>query len=164
MTHLAHPQTTVGHIHLKVSNLEHAIDFYSKVLGFEVTQRYGKSAAFLGAGGYHHQIGLNTWESAGGAPAPKRATGLYHVAFLYPDQAALAAAIASVKSSGTHIYGAADHGVSLAVYFDDPDGNGIELYWDRDAEDWPRDTNGELKMGNAPFDIDAFVAEHLPQS
>lgn len=160
MAYQAHPKTTVGHIHLRVSDLERSIAFYSDVLGFEVTQRYGSQAAFLAVGGYHHQIGLNSWESKGGHPPPRGATGLYHVAFLYPDRAGLAAAIASVKDASVPLSGAADHGVSKAVYFDDPDGNGIELYWDRAPADWPRKADGTIAMVNAPFDVDAFVKEH----
>jgi catechol 2,3-dioxygenase len=144
MTEKAHPETRVGHIHLKVADLDRAIAFYSGVLGFEVTQRYGDGAAFLAAGDYHHHIGLNTWESLGGtAPAPGTA-GLYHVAFLYPHRAALGAAIKAVTQAGFSLGGAADHGVSEAVYLNDPDGNGVELYRDRSESDWPRDANGDL--------------------
>ncbi len=159
MRYAAPNDIQVGHIHLKVADLDRAIDFYTNVLGFEVQQRYGARAAFLAAGGYHHQIGLNTWHSRGGsAPAPN-ATGLYHVAFLYPDRASLGAAIKSVLDSGVPLDGAADHGVSEAVYFQDPDGNGIELYRDRDPSDWPRTADGDLAMVNDPLDVDALVAE-----
>lgn len=159
MSYQAHPKTTVGHVHLKVSDLERAITFYCDALGFEVTQKYGTQAAFLAVGGYHHQIGLNTWESRGGERAPKGSTGLYHAAFLYPDRAALGQAIDAVIKAGYALSGAADHGVSEAVYLDDPDGNGIELYRDRPPEDWPRDADGNLNMANAPLDVDALVAE-----
>ncbi len=155
----AHPDTRIGHVHLKVADLDRAIAFYSDVLGLTVTQRYGTGAAFLGAGGYHHHIALNTWDSAGGQPAPAGHTGLYHLALLYPDRAALADALARVLRAGVTLEGAADHGVSEAVYLRDPDGNGIELYRDRPRQDWPRDAEGGLAMGNAALDIDALLAE-----
>ncbi|WP_299683947.1 VOC family protein [uncultured Tateyamaria sp.] len=151
--------TRVGHIHLKVTDLDRAIHFYSDVLGFAVTQRYGDQAAFLSAGDYHHHIGLNTWHSRGAEPAPVRAAGLYHVAFLFPDRASLGAALQRVLDHGTALDGAADHGVSEAVYFNDPDGNGIELYRDRAPKDWPRAPDGQLSMVNAPLDVDALLAE-----
>ncbi|MGQ3488027.1 VOC family protein [Roseovarius pacificus] len=154
-----HPQTSIGHVHLKVSDLDRAIGFYSDVLGFEVQQRWGDRAAFLGAGGYHHHIGLNTWESLGGTPAPKGHTGLYHTAFLYPDRAQLADALRRVVAAGIPIEGAADHGVSEAIYVSDPDGNGVELYRDRAPEDWPRSADGQIAMSNAPLDLDALLAE-----
>lgn len=154
-----HPQTRIGHVHLKVSNLERAIDFYSGVLGFEVTQRYGSGAAFLSAGGYHHHIGLNTWDSLGAGPAPRGHPGLYHTAFLYPDRATLADALQRVLTAGIPIQGAADHGVSEAIYINDPDGNGVELYRDRQEHDWPRDADGNLEMVNAPLDLDALLSE-----
>lgn len=160
MTTPVTPQARIGHVHLKVSDLDRAIDFYSGVLGFEVTQRYGTQAAFLGAGGYHHHIGLNTWESAGGTPAPKGHTGLYHTAFLYPDRATLADALRRVSNAGITLTGAADHGVSEAIYLDDPDGNGVELYHDRPETEWPRDENGNLAMVNNRFDLDALLAEN----
>ena len=159
MTYRTPADTRVGHIHLKVSDLERSIAFYRDVLGFEVTLRYGDQAAFLAAGNYHHHIGLNTWESLGGAPAPKGHAGMYHVAFVYPDRAALGRAVAEVQKAGVNIYGAADHGVSEAVYFDDPDGNGIELYWDRPHKTWPRDSEDALAMINSPLDVAALVAE-----
>ena len=127
----------IGHVHLKVADLERALKFYRDVLGFEVTQRYGSNAVFLSAGGYHHHIGLNTWESAGGAPPPPRATGLYHLAILYPTRAALADALRRVLAAGIELDGASDHGVSEAIYLRDPDGNGVELYWDKPKEQWP---------------------------
>ena len=154
-----HPQTTIGHVHLKVADLDQAIDFYSGVLGFEVQQRYGDQAAFLSAGGYHHHLGLNTWESRGGDPAPKGHTGLYHTAFLYPDRAQLADALQRVKNAGIAIEGSADHGVSEAIYISDPDGNGVELYRDRPEAEWPRDAAGGLAMVNDPLDLEALLSE-----
>lgn len=154
MTHL-----TIGHVHLKVADLDRAIHFYSDLLGFAVTQRYGGQAAFLGAGGYHHHIGLNTWESAGATPPPPGHTGLYHSAFLYPDRQQLARALRRVLEAGIPLDGAADHGVSEAVYLRDPDNNGVELYRDRPQADWPRDAQGDLKMVNSPLDVAALLAE-----
>lgn len=154
------PSARVGHVHLKVADLDRSIAFYRDILGFEVQQRYGARAAFLGAGGYHHHIGLNTWDSAGASAPPPGHTGLYHTAFLYPDAAALAAVLARVVDAGLRVTGAADHGVSLAVYLDDPDGNGVELYIDRPEAEWPRDAQGGLSMVNAPFDWQALVAGH----
>jgi catechol 2,3-dioxygenase len=152
-------KTRIGHVHLKVADLDRAIAFYSGVLGFEVMQRYGPQAAFLSAGGYHHHIGLNTWESLGGTPPPPGHTGLYHTAFLYPDRAALAQAVTRVHAAGIPFDGAADHGVSEAVYLRDPDGNGVELYRDRAPQDWPRDAAGNLAMHNKPLSIAALIAE-----
>lgn len=160
MTNAVHPETRIGHVHLKVSDLERAIGFYSGVLGFEVTQNYGRQAAFLSAGGYHHHIGLNTWESAGGTPPPPGHTGLYHTAFLYPDRASLADALRRILAAGITLDGAADHGVSEALYLRDPDNNGVELYRDRPQSEWPRDANGALSMGNAPFDLHKLLAEN----
>ena len=159
MTFVVNPLARVGHVHLKVSDLDRSVAFYRDVLGFEVQQMYGSRAAFLSAGGYHHHIGLNTWESAGSGPAPRRAPGLYHAAFVYPDRHALGVAVAQVVASGVKIVGAADHGVSQAVYFDDPDGNGVELYWDRPEDAWPRDAEGRLKMVNDPLDVSALIAD-----
>lgn len=156
---MTHPHPSVGHIHLRVADLERAIAFYQDILGFELTQRFGTSAAFLGAGGYHHHIGLNTWDSAGATPPPAGHTGLYHAAFLYPDRASLGAVIKQVLAAGITLDGAADHGVSEAVYLRDPDGNGVELYRDRAPQDWPRDAEGGLQMVNAPLDVDALIAE-----
>jgi len=150
---------SVGHVHLKVADLERAIAFYRDVLGFPLTQRSGNGAAFLGAGGYHHHIGLNTWESAGGAAPPIGHTGLYHAAFLYPDRASLAAVVKRVLDAGIVLDGAADHGVSEAIYLRDSDGNGVELYRDRPREDWPRDSNGNLAMVNDRLDVSALLAE-----
>ena len=153
------PETLVGHVHLKVADLERAIHFYSDVLGFEVTQRYGAGAVFLSAGGYHHHIGLNTWESQGGSPPPPGSTGLYHVAFRYPNRGALAAALRRLKEFSIPLEGAADHGVSEALYLRDPDGNGIELYYDRPWETWPRDPSGELQMYTRPLELNGLMAE-----
>ncbi|MBE0453241.1 VOC family protein [Roseovarius autotrophicus] len=160
MTTPVHPATRIGHVHLKVADLERAIGFYSGVLGFELQQYYsGGRAAFLSAGGYHHHIGLNTWESAGGTPPPPGHTGLYHTAFLYPDRVALADAVRRVIKAGIPLDGAADHGVSEAVYLSDPDGNGVELYRDKPEADWPRDAEGRLAMVNARLDLDALLDE-----
>ena len=148
-----HPETRVGHVHLKVSDLDRAIRFYADALGFEVVQRIGDSAAFLSAGGYHHHVGLNTWESRGNGPPPRSATGLYHVAFLYPNRAELARALRRLMEQNVPLEGAADHGVSEALYLRDPDGNGIELYCDRPPEQWPRDKNGDLSMVTLPLDL-----------
>ena len=153
----SHP--IVGHVHLKVADLDRAIAFYRDVLGFEVTQRYGESAAFLGAGDYHHHVGLNTWHSKGGTEPPDGHTGLYHSAFLYPDRKSLGQVIARVLDAGYTLDGAADHGVSEAVYMRDPDGNGVELYRDRAPQDWPRDAEGNLAMVNDRLDVQAIVDE-----
>ena len=152
-------ETRIGHVHLKVADLERAIGFYQGVLGFDLVTRYGAQAAFLSAGGYHHHIGLNTWESKGGTPAPAGHTGLYHTAFLFPDRASLAAALQRVIDAGIAIDGSADHGVSEAVYLRDPDGNGVELYRDRAEADWPRDGDGNLVMSNDRLDLRALLAE-----
>ena len=149
----------VGHVHLKVSDLERAIAFYRDVIGLDVMQRYGSGAAFLSAGGYHHQIGLNTWESAGGPPPAPNATGLYHVALVYPDRRALAVALRRILDHEVPLDGAADHGVSEAIYLRDPDGNGLEIYRDRAPEDWPMDSNGRLAMVNTRLDLDALLKE-----
>jgi catechol 2,3-dioxygenase len=154
-----HPETRIGHVHLKVSDLARAVAFYRDVLGFEVMQFYGDSAAFLSAGGYHHHVGLNTWESRGGSPPPRGATGLYHVAFLYPTRQELARALQRLVDHGVPIDGASDHGVSEAIYLHDPDGNGIELYRDRPRAEWPRDPDGELKLVTEPIDLQGLLAE-----
>jgi len=160
MPDTVHPAVRIGHVHLKVSDLERAITFYSGVLGFEVMQYYsGGRAAFLSAGGYHHHIALNTWDSLGGTPPPRGHTGLFHTAFLYPDRTALAHAVARVRDAGIPLDGAADHGVSEAVYLRDPDANGVELYRDRPAAEWPRDAGGRLAMINDPLDVDALLTE-----
>jgi len=147
----------VGHIHLRVSDLDRAIAFYSDILGFRLTQRYGKGAAFLAAGDYHH-IGLNTWDSLGATPPPAGHTGLYHSAFLYPDKLALAQAVKRVVDAGITLDGAADHGVSEAVYLRDPDQNGVELYWDKPVDMWPRDAHGGLAMVNDRLDLQGLIA------
>lgn len=159
MSQPIHPAARVGHVHLKVADLDRAIAFYSGVLGFEVQVRLASGAAFLSAGGYHHHIGLNTWESAGGTPPPPGHTGLFHTAFLYPDRATLADAAARVLRAGIAIEGASDHGVSEAIYLSDPDGNGVELYRDRPQADWPRDASGTLMLTTARLDLDALLAE-----
>jgi catechol 2,3-dioxygenase len=150
---------TIGHVHLKVSDLERSVAFYSGVLGFEVTQRYGREAAFLSSGGYHHHIGLNTWESKGGSPPPAGSTGLYHVAILYPSRAALSGALRRLTSAGIGLDGASDHGVSEALYLRDPDGNGLELYWDRPQEQWPREADGSIAMYTRRLDLESLLAE-----
>jgi catechol 2,3-dioxygenase len=147
------PGVSVGHVHLKVSDLDRALGFYRDVLGFELQAKMGDQAAFLAAGGYHHHIGLNTWESRGGAPPAPGTTGLFHSAFLYPTREALAGAVRKVIDAGVPLTGASDHGVSEAIYLNDPDGNGVELYWDRPREEWPRDGDGELRMFTAPLDL-----------
>lgn len=152
------PDVRIGHVHLKVADLHRAIAFYHDVLGFEVTQRYGRQAAFLSAGGYHHHIGLNTWESAGGPPPPPHATGLYHLAILYPTRRELAEALQGVLKAGVPLDGASDHGVSEAIYLRDPDGNGVELYWDRAPDEWPRTAEGELAMFTKPMDLDDLLS------
>ena len=159
MDYIAPPGTTVGHIHLRVADLERAIGFYEGILGFSVNARYGDTAAFLGADGYHHHIGLNVWNSHGATPPPPGHTGLYHGAYLYPDRAALVEVIKRVQAAGIPFQGAAHHGVSTAVYLSDPDGNGVELYYDLPREDWPVNASGTLEMVNEPFSIKAFVAE-----
>ncbi|CTQ51132.1 VOC family protein [Jannaschia donghaensis] len=151
------PGPTIGHVHLRVSDLERAIAFYTDVIGLEVQARYGTQAAFLSSGGYHHHIALNTWDSLGATPPPRGHTGLYHTAFLFPDRAALAAALRRVAAAGVTLTGAADHGVSEALYLDDPDGNGVELYCDRPRDTWPRDATGALRMVNGPLDLDALL-------
>ena len=155
------PGVTIGHVHLKVGDLERALGFYRGVLGFELTQRYGSQAAFISAGGYHHHIGLNTWESPGGSPPPPGATGLYHLAILYPSRALLAEAVRRVLAAGIELDGASDHGVSEAIYLRDPDGNGVELYWDRPKEKWPRAADGSLGMFTHALDLDGLLAERI---
>ena len=152
------PHTRIGHVHLKVANLERALGFYRDVLGFEVTQLYGQQAAFLSAGGYHHHIGLNTWESLDGSPPPLGTTGLYHTAILYPTRADLADALRRILKAGITIEGASDHGVSEALYLRDPDENGVELYWDRPEADWPRHPDGTLNMYTRRLDLDDLLA------
>lgn len=151
--------TDIGHVHLKVADLERALAFYRDVLGFELTQRYGDQAAFLSAGGYHHHIGLNTWMSCGGQPPQRNATGLFHVAIRYPSRAALADAVRNLVEAQISIDGASDHGVSEAIYLRDPDQNGVELYWDRPREQWPKDAQGNLAMVSDPLDLDKLLKE-----
>ena len=149
----------VGHVHLKVADLERSLAFYCGVLGFELMQRYGAGAAFVSAGGYHHHIGLNTWESAGGHPPPPGATGLYHVAIVYPTRADLAEALRRVQAAGIRLDGASDHGVSEALYLRDPDENGVELYCDRPAAEWPRSADGSLAMFTQRLDLGKLLSE-----
>jgi catechol 2,3-dioxygenase len=153
------PLVDIGHVHLKVADLKRALGFYCGVLGFELTQRYGEGAAFVSAGGYHHHIGLNTWESLGGSPPPPGCTGLYHTAIRYPDRAALADALRRVLAAGIRLDGASDHGVSEALYLRDPDDNGVELYRDRPREEWPQDAAGALVMSTEPLDVRALLRE-----
>ena len=153
------PDVRIGHVHLKVADLDRALRFYCGVLGFELMQRYGEKAAFVSAGGYHHHIGLNTWESEGGSPPPPGTTGLYHLAILYPTRPALAEALRRLVDAGIRLDGASDHGVSEALYLRDPDGNGIELYRDRPEEEWPRDSEGNLGMVTRRLDVQALLAE-----
>ena len=155
----AHPDTRIGHVHLRVADLDRAVAFYENVMGLELMQKYGDQAAFMSAGGYHHHVGLNTWGSKDGTPPPPGHTGLFHLALLYPDRAALAAALKRVVEAGVQVEGASDHGVSEAIYFTDPDGNGIEIYRDRDPADWPRDADGRIAMYTRPLDLRALLAE-----
>jgi len=152
----------IGHVHLKVANLARALDFYCGVLGFELMQRFGSEAAFISAGGYHHHIGLNTWESAGGSPPPPGTTGLYHLAISYPTRAALADALRRLISAGIPLEGASDHGVSEALYLRDPDSNGVELYWDRPREQWPRSREGGIAMYTQRLDLQGLLREIPP--
>ncbi len=154
-----HPQVRIGHVHLKVADLERSLEFYCGVLGFQLQQRFGKSAAFISAGGYHHHIGLNTWESLGGSPPPPRSTGLFHTAILYPDRATLGDALRRLIEAKIPLDGAADHGVSEALYLRDPDQNGVELYRDRPREEWPVSADGELAMFTHPLDLQKLLDE-----
>jgi catechol 2,3-dioxygenase len=153
------PRVDIGHVHLKVSNIERALGFYVDVLGFELQQRMGDQAAFISAGDYHHHIGLNTWESRGGSPPPPGSTGLYHTAIRYPDREQLADALARLVEAGIPLTGASDHGVSEALYLNDPDGNGVELYRDRPREEWPLDPDGGVAMMSIPLDVEALLRE-----
>ncbi len=159
--HAIDPQVKIGHVHLKVADLERSLGFYRDVLGFEITTRYGAQAVFLSAGGYHHHIGLNTWESLGGSPPPAGATGLYHVAILYPTRALLADAVRRVLAAGIELDGAADHGVSEAIYLRDPDQNGVELYRDRPREEWPRSVDGGIEMFTRRLDMAELLSERV---
>jgi catechol 2,3-dioxygenase len=154
-----HPATHIGHVHLTVSDLDRSVAFYRDVLGFEITARYGPDAVFLSAGGYHHHIGLNTWAGRGAPPPAPGTTGLYHFAILFPDRAALAAAVQRVLAAGVPLEGASDHGVSEAIYLRDPDGNGVELYCDRPRAEWPRGPDGQLEMVTQRLDLRALLAE-----
>ena len=153
------PGVRIGHVHLKVADLDRSLAFYRDVLGFELTQRFGSQAAFLSAGGYHHHLGLNTWESRGGPAPPPGSTGLYHVAIVYPTRALLADALRRLQKAGVPIEGASDHGVSEALYLRDPDGNGVELYWDRPRAQWPRASDGSIEMFTHPLDLAALLKE-----
>ena len=160
MSETIDPRVDIGHVHLKVADIDRALGFYRDVLGFDVTQRYGDEAAFISAGGYHHHLGLNTWESRGGSPPPAGTTGLYHVAIRYPDRATLGNALRRLAEAGVPISGATDHGVSEAIYLRDPDGNGIELYWDRPEQEWPRQPGGDgVAMVSEPLDVRGLLAE-----
>jgi len=157
------PGVDIGHVHLKVADVDRSLEFYRDVLGFEVQQRWGADAAFISAGGYHHHLGFNTWQSLGGSPPPAGSTGLYHVAIRYPTRAALADALRRLVDAGIPLTGASDHGVSVALYLDDPDGNGVELYWDRPEEEWPRPPDGQgVAMVSEPIDLQALLAEAPP--
>jgi catechol 2,3-dioxygenase len=156
---LIDPRVVIGHVHLKVADLERALKFYCGVLGFELQQRFGSQAAFISAGGYHHHIGLNTWESAGGSPPPPHSTGLYHLAILYPTRPLLADALRRLLNAGIELDGASDHGMSEALYLRDPDENGVELYWDRLKEKWPRAADGSLAMFTRALDLDTLLKE-----
>ena len=159
MTTPIDPGADIGHVHLKVAEIERSLDFYCGVLGFELQQRYGEEAAFVSAGGYHHHIGLNTWHSRGGSPPPASSTGLFHIAIRYPTRRALADALRRLSDAGIGLSGASDHGVSEALYLSDPDGNGIELYWDRPTDEWPRTQDGELAMHTRALDLDSLLRE-----
>jgi catechol 2,3-dioxygenase len=159
MSYTLPPQTRIGHVHLKVSDLQRALDFYCGLLGFEVTTLYGTQAAFISAGGYHHHIGLNTWYSKGAEPAPVRSAGLFHTAILYPTRRDLATALKQLLNANYPITGTADHGVSEAIYLNDPDQNGVELYWDRPQEQWPRNEDGSLIMYTEALDVSNLLAE-----
>ena len=157
--YVAPPQTRIGHVHLQVADIDRSLAFYCGLLGFEVVMRYGPQAAFISAGGYHHHIGLNTWNSLGGPPARKHGAGLYHTAIVYPSRADLGRVLLQLDRAGYPLTGAADHGVSEALYLDDPDGNGVELYWDRPTAEWPRTPTGELQMYTRPLDLAALRAD-----
>ncbi len=153
------PQTRIGHVHLKVSDLDKALSFYKDLLGFELTQRYGNSAAFISAGGYHHHIGLNTWHSKNAPPAPQHSPGLYHTAIVYPTRKDLAIALKRLMDAKYPLTGASDHGVSEAIYLDDPDGNGVELYWDKPKDQWPIDSDGNLQMVTERLDLEDLLRQ-----
>ncbi|MEJ7694748.1 VOC family protein [Daejeonella sp.] len=158
MTYKIPDSTRIGHIHLKVADIERALSFYHELLGFEITQRYGDQAVFISAGGYHHHIGLNTWYSKNGPPAPKHSSGLFHTAILYSERKELAAILKRLLDAGYPLTGASDHGVSEALYLDDPDGNGVELYWDKPREEWPVDQHGNLMMTTESLDLEELLS------
>jgi catechol 2,3-dioxygenase len=158
MSYIVPSGTRIGHVHLKVADLERSLGFYRDLLGFEVQQLYGDGAAFISAGGYHHHIGLNTWHSKGASPAPVRAAGLYHTAILYPTRKDLAVVLKRLIEAKYPLTGASDHGVSEAIYLDDPDSNGVELYWDKPKEKWPKNANGDLQMITAALDLENLLA------
>lgn len=162
MTRTIDPGVRIGHVHLKVADLDRALAFYRDVLGFEVTQRYGAQAVFLSAGGYHHHVALNTWQSRGGGRPAPGTTGLFHAAILYPTRATLADALRRLRDANYPLTGASDHGVSEALYLDDPDGNGVELYWDRPDTEWPRDSAGNLAMVTLPLDLAGLLRDAPP--
>ncbi len=159
MSYIVPAQTRIGHVHLKVSDLERSLAFYHELLGFEIIQRYGSQAVFISAGGYHHHIGLNTWHSKGAGPAPINTAGLYHTAILYPTRKDLAVILKRLIDAKYPLTGASDHGVSEAIYLNDPDGNGVELYWDRSKDQWPVDANGELQMVSDALDLEGLLRE-----
>lgn len=159
MSYTVPANTRIGHIHLKVSDIDKALAFYQGLLGFEIMQRYGSSAVFISAGGYHHHIGLNTWHSKDAPPASVKSTGLYHTAIVYPERKDLAAILKRLSDAGYPLSGAADHGVSEAIYLNDPDGNGVELYWDKPKEQWPFDANGNVQMVTDPLNVESLLSE-----
>lgn len=159
MSYTVPANTRIGHIHLKVSDIDKALAFYQGLLGFEIMQRYGSSAVFISAGGYHHHIGLNTWHSKDAPAAPVKSTGLYHTAIVYPERKDLAAILKRLSDAGYPLSGAADHGVSEAIYLNDPDGNGVELYWDKPKEQWPFDANGNVQMVTDPLNVESLLSE-----
>ena len=164
MDYIVPAQTRIGHVHLKVADIPRSLRFYQDLLGFEITEWYGNSAVFLSAGGYHHHIGLNTWHSKGAAPAPRNSAGLFHTAILYPSRKDLAFILDRLLKAGYPLTGMADHGVSEAIYLDDPDGNGVELYWDRPKDQWPKDEDGNLKMITEALDSKGLLNELKPSS
>ena len=159
MDYIIPASTRIGHVHLKVADINRSLQFYHDLLGFQIEQRYGTEAVFISAGGYHHHIGLNTWHSKNGPPAPLRSAGLYHTAIVYPTRKDLATILKRLLDAGYPLTGTSDHGVSEAIYLNDPDGNGVELYWDRPKEAWPRDEKGELTMGTESLDVKGLLAE-----
>lgn len=162
-TYIAPPQTSIGHVHLKVANIDRALKFYRDLLGFQIIDQFGEDAVFLSAGGYHHHIALNTWHSKDQPPAPKQTAGLYHLAILYPERKDLSVIVRRVLEADIPLQGAADHGVSEAVYINDPDQNGVELYWDKPRSDWPKDAKGYLEITNDPLDINELLTLSEPK-